>query len=66
VQIVVYRNTEEMRRWSLEATNSQGFTQPFSLDIVQGDYLFFVLKAGGDATNDETEFQVRIVTAQAQ
>jgi serine/threonine protein kinase len=60
VQIIVYRNTEEIRRWPLEATNSQGFTQPFSLNIAQGDYLFFVLKAGGDATNDETAFQVQI------
>jgi hypothetical protein len=61
VQIVVYRNTEEIRRWPLEATNSQGFSQQLNLDIAQGDYLFFVLKAGGDATNDETAFRVKII-----
>lgn len=61
VEIVVYRNTEEIKRWPLAANDAVGFTQPVSLEVMQGDYLFFVLKPGADSTHDETAFQARVV-----
>lgn len=60
VVVLLYRNTEEIKRWQLEATDSQGFTEQISLEVVQGDYLFFVVKAGGDSANDETALQAEI------
>jgi hypothetical protein len=66
VEVVVYRNTEEIKRWSLAASDTLGFTQQFGLDVKQGDYLFFVLKPAGNSMNDETAFQARVVTALAQ
>jgi serine/threonine-protein kinase len=60
VVILVYRNTEEIKRWQLGASDGQGFTDLFGLDIAQGDYLFFVIKVGGDSMNDETALRVQI------
>lgn len=61
VEIVVYRNTEEIKRWPLAANDAVGFTQSFNLEVKQGDYLFFVLKPGADSTHDETAFRSRVV-----
>ncbi|MBI1880679.1 MAG: hypothetical protein HYR94_21090, partial [Chloroflexi bacterium] len=60
VIILVYRNTAEIKRWQLGADDSSGFADQLNLDVVQGDYLFFVIKASTDATNDETALRVQI------
>ncbi|HXV44379.1 MAG TPA: protein kinase [Anaerolineae bacterium] len=60
VVILVYRNTTEIKRWELGANDSQGFSQPFETDMAPQDYLFFVIKAGGDSTNDEIAFRAQI------
>lgn len=60
VEISVYRDLEPVKSWRLEAQDRQGFSEEFSLDVVQGDFVFFVLKMGGNPLNDETAFQVQI------
>jgi hypothetical protein len=60
VTILVYRNTAEIKRWQLEAGDGTGFAEQLNLDVAQGDYIFFVIKAGGDATHDETTLRVQI------
>jgi hypothetical protein len=60
VIILVYHNTAEIKRWQLGADDSKGFADQVNLDVAQGDYLFFVIKAGGDATHDETALRAQI------
>lgn len=60
VLVLVYHNTTEIKRWQLAANDGQGFAETFSLDVAEGDYVFFVLKAGADPANDETAFQAQV------
>ncbi len=60
VVILVYRNTTELKSWQLGWNDSQGFTDEFEVDIARGDFLFFVMKVGGDSTYDHTAFQAQI------
>jgi serine/threonine protein kinase len=60
VIILLYRNTEEIKRWQLGANGNTGLADQLNLDVAQGDYLFFVIKAGVDATHDETALRAQI------
>ncbi|MEJ2558258.1 MAG: hypothetical protein P8186_18995, partial [Anaerolineae bacterium] len=60
VVILVYRNTKELKSWQLGWNDSKGFTDEFEVDIARGDFLFFVIKVGGDSTYDHTAFQAQI------
>lgn len=60
VVILVHRNTAEIRNWRLGGNDGQGFTDEFEVDIAQGDFLFFVMKIGGDSSYDHTAFQAEI------
>ncbi len=60
VDIVVYHNTAEVKRWHLGWNDNQGFSDGLALDIAQGDYIFFVMKIGGDPTYDHTAFRAQI------
>jgi serine/threonine protein kinase len=60
VVILVYRNTKELKSWQLGWNDSKGFTNEFEVDIARGDFLFFVMKVGGDSTYDHTAFQAQI------
>jgi serine/threonine protein kinase len=60
VVILMYRNTEEIRRWQLAGNDGQGFAEQINLEVAQGDFLFFVMKIGGDPTYDHTAFRAQI------
>jgi hypothetical protein len=60
VDIVIYRNTTELKRWRLNANDSIGFNEGLSIDVTNGDYIFAVLKIGGSSSYDETSFRVQI------
>lgn len=60
VLVLVYHNTAEIKRWQLAANDGQGVAETFGLEVTEGDYVFFVLKAGADSTNDETAFQAQV------
>ncbi|GAB4410190.1 MAG: hypothetical protein Fur0044_03840 [Anaerolineae bacterium] len=60
VIVLVYHNTTEIKRWQLGASDGQGFVEEFILEMAEGDYVFFVLKAGADPANDETAFQAQL------
>jgi hypothetical protein len=60
VIILVYRNTTEVKRWQLGANDSVGFSEGFTLDVAEEDFIFFVMKVGGDSTYDHTAFRVQI------
>lgn len=60
VDIVVYRNTEELQRWRLDGTDGNGFSEGLSVPVTSEDYIFVVMKIAGDPSYDETGFQVQI------
>jgi hypothetical protein len=60
VIILLYRNTTEIRRWQLGPKDSLGFTDELQVEVDQGDYLFFVMKVGGDSTYDHTAFRAQV------
>lgn len=60
VEVFVYRNLGEIKHWHLGARDSKGFTKEFQIDINQGDFLFFVLRVGGNSLNDHTGFRAQV------
>lgn len=60
VDIIVYHNTNELKRWHLGWNDGTGFNDGIAVNVSQGDYIFFALKAGGDATYDHTYFRGQI------
>jgi hypothetical protein len=60
VIVLVYRNTTEVKRWQLEAGDSTGFSEGLALDVAGNDFIFLVLKVGGDSTYDLTAFRGQI------
>ncbi|NJN99350.1 MAG: hypothetical protein HC875_37255, partial [Anaerolineales bacterium] len=60
VLVLVYHNTAEIKRWQLAANDDQGVVETFGLEVAEGDYVFFVLKAGADSANDETAFEAQV------
>lgn len=60
VIVLAYWNTTELKRWQVKAQDSQGFSESFSVDVTPGDFLFFVIKAGGDTMNDEIAFRAQV------
>jgi len=60
VTIHVYHGLQELESWFLEANNSQGITGELTVNLAQGDYLFFVMKMNQNPINDHTAFQAQI------
>ncbi len=60
VDVVVYRNTDELKRWRLNGNDSNGFSDGLSVDVTAGDYIFAVIKIAGDPSYDETGFRAQI------
>jgi hypothetical protein len=60
VDIVLYRNTDELKRWRLNGNDNNGFSEGLSVDVIKGDYIFAVIKVRGDSSYDETGFRAQI------
>jgi hypothetical protein len=60
VKIIVYRGLEPIKSWQLDGNDGVGFKEGFTMDIGEGDFLFFVMKIGSGSNNDETYFRVQI------
>lgn len=60
VLLLVYRNTNEISRWRIGGNVSPSLNDLFEMNINQGDFVFFVIKMGGNPLNDETTFQAQI------
>jgi hypothetical protein len=60
VTIVVYHNTSPLQTWQLAADDVQGFVENLEIEVIEGDFLFFVMQIGGNSGNDLTAFQAQI------
>ncbi len=60
VDVVVYRNTDELQRWHLDGDDSNGFSDGLSVPVSTGDFVFTVLKIADDPSYDETSLRAQI------
>jgi hypothetical protein len=60
VTIVVYHNISPLQTWQLAADDVQGFVENLEIEVIEGDFLFFVMQIGGNSGNDLTAFQAQI------
>ena len=60
VDVIVYRNTEEWKRWRVNGDDGNGINDGVSVAVTPGDFIFTVIKIGGDPSFDETGIRAQI------